>query len=90
MTVSKDSSAPLVAIVGATGNQGGSILQALKESGEKYRIRTATRDVTKASAKALEAQGVEVTQANLSAENKDELRKFFQGATYGFVSLVLL
>ncbi|KAF7326373.1 NmrA domain-containing protein [Mycena venus] len=48
MTITQDSSAPLVAVVGATGIQGGSVIDALAESTKPYRIRGFTRDATKA------------------------------------------
>ncbi|KAJ2959213.1 hypothetical protein NQZ79_g5295 [Umbelopsis isabellina] len=68
---------PLVAICGATGVQGGSVINALLESGE-YRLRGVTRKVTSDKAKALQAKGVEMVQANLV--NKDDLKGAFENA----------
>ncbi|KAJ7741791.1 hypothetical protein DFH07DRAFT_964842 [Mycena maculata] len=61
MTISQleDPSAPLVAVAGATGNQGGSVMHALAESDRAYRIRGFTRDPSKPAAQALIAKGVE-------------------------------
>ncbi|CAO1622807.1 unnamed protein product [Sympodiomycopsis kandeliae] len=57
----------LITVFGATGNQGGSVIQALLQTpySQRYRIRGVTRDTTKASSQKLAAQGVEVVQANL-------------------------
>ncbi|KAF7316469.1 hypothetical protein MIND_00166000 [Mycena indigotica] len=85
MTVSKDSSAPLVAVVGATGTQGGSVVLALSESNKPYRIRAFTRDVSKPKAKALADKGVEVVSVSITADNKDAVFKAFQGADYVFL-----
>lgn len=68
---------PLVAICGATGVQGGSVVDALLETGE-YRLRGLTRNTSSDKAKALQAKGVEMVQADLA--NKDDLRKAFENA----------
>lgn len=86
MTITKDSSAPLIAVVGATGTQGGSVVKALSESAKPYRIRAFTRDATKPAAQALAELGAEVVQVNLIVENRDEVFKAFVGADYAFVS----
>ncbi|KAG2172738.1 hypothetical protein INT43_000085 [Umbelopsis isabellina] len=70
-------SKPLVAICGATGVQGGSVLQALLETGD-YRLRGLTRNVSSDKAKALQEKGVEMVQADLA--NKDDLKRAFEGA----------
>ncbi|CAD6442183.1 3f8367d9-64e3-4ab1-ae21-f3ffc836c92d [Sclerotinia trifoliorum] len=60
----------LIVVFGATGNQGGSVVeQILSDSKfeQSWAIRAITRDVNKPSAKALEAQGVEVVAADLDA-----------------------
>jgi uncharacterized protein YbjT (DUF2867 family) len=86
MTITQAASAPLIAVVGATGAQGGSVIKALSESDKPYRIRGFTRDATKAAAEALKKQGVEMVTVNLVVENKEEVYKAFTGADYAFVS----
>lgn len=87
MTISTDASAPLIAVVGSTGLQGGSVINNLAASTLPYRVRGLTRDVSKPKAKALENQGVEVVSCNLSADNAAGIEKAFAGAKYVFVSL---
>jgi uncharacterized protein YbjT (DUF2867 family) len=89
MPISSSPSAPLIVIVGSTGNQGGSIIQALAESDKPYRIRGITRDVTKPAAQKLASQGVEMVNVALSVENADTVRKAFLGADMVFVSSFL-
>lgn len=55
-------------IVGATGNQGGSVIDAVLAHPaltERYGLRGITRNLTSSSAKALTAKGVELVQADL-------------------------
>ncbi|KAJ7893730.1 NAD(P)-binding protein [Mycena olivaceomarginata] len=85
MTITQATSAPLIAVVGATGLQGGSVIKALSESDKPYRIRGFTRDATKAAAEALKKQGVEMVAVNLVVENKQEVYKAFAGADYAFL-----
>lgn len=52
-----------ITIFGATGNQGGSIINALlgdKSLSQEYKIRGVTRDTSKPNAQALAKKGVEV------------------------------
>jgi uncharacterized protein YbjT (DUF2867 family) len=86
MTITKAQSTPLIAVVGATGVQGGSVIKALSESDKPYRIRGFTRDVAKPAAEALKKRGVELVAVNLVLENKEEVYKAFVGADYAFVS----
>ncbi|CAM1502639.1 Fc.00g074150.m01.CDS01 [Cosmosporella sp. VM-42] len=59
-------STKLIAVLGATGNQGGSVVNTfLKEPG--WRIRAITRNVLSPKAQALEARGMEVVQANMDS-----------------------
>jgi len=83
--ITADASAPLVVVVGATGNQGGSVIQALSESEKSYRIRGITRDTNKESAKSLEKKGVEMVAVTLSLDNKESTYKAFEGATVAFL-----
>ena len=57
----------IVAVVGATGIQGGSVVSTLLQDGT-YKIRGITRNVTGAKATQLTAQGVEMVEANLDDE----------------------
>jgi uncharacterized protein YbjT (DUF2867 family) len=90
MTIAQTGSAPLVAVVGAIGAQGGSVIRALAESDKPYRIRGFTRDVTKAAAEALKNQGVEMVAVNLVVEKKDEVYRAFAGADFAFVRFMLV
>jgi uncharacterized protein YbjT (DUF2867 family) len=74
---------PLIVVLGATGAQGGSVVNYLLKSG-KYRVRGTTRDVNSAKAKELKDKGVEVVVADNS--NKEQLREAFKGA-YGVYSV---
>lgn len=67
----------LIVIVGATGGQGGGVVNAFLSRPE-YRIRGITRNTQSDKAKALAAKGVEVVQA----DQKDEasLLRAFDGA----------
>ncbi|KAJ7621248.1 NAD(P)-binding protein [Roridomyces roridus] len=85
MTITQDPSAPLVAVVGATGRQGGSVVQALIESDKAYRIRAFTRDGEKPEARALAALGVDIVVLSLVVANKDAVFDAFRGADYGFL-----
>ncbi|KAG8859567.1 hypothetical protein FRB96_004451 [Tulasnella sp. 330] len=84
MTISQDPSAPLIAVVGATGMQGGSVIKRLAESPKPYRIKGFTRDPSKPAAKALAEQKVEIVVVSLTVDNKDAVYKAFQGADIAF------
>ncbi|KAL6838057.1 NAD(P)-binding protein [Trichoderma camerunense] len=57
----------LVTVVGATGAQGGSVVDyLLKNKSQEYAIRAVTRSTESAAAKALVARGVEVVRADLT------------------------
>ncbi|KAK7065009.1 NmrA domain-containing protein [Favolaschia claudopus] len=85
MTITSDPTAPLVAVVGATGNQGGSVIHALAESRKPYRIRGFTRDATKPAAQELAKLGVEIFVVSLVVENKDKVYEAFVGADFAFL-----
>jgi hypothetical protein len=70
----------LVVVVGATGNQGGSVARRFLEAG--FRVRGLTRNVTSSAATALASSGVEVVQADLN--DPDSLKKAFKGANIIF------
>ena len=69
----------IVAVVGATGQQGGAVARALLKSGE-WKVRGLTRNTSSKSALALAASGIEVVAANI--DDVDSLVKAFEGA-YG-------
>ncbi|KAJ7468470.1 NAD(P)-binding protein, partial [Mycena latifolia] len=85
MPITSSPAAPLVVVVGSTGNQGGSVIQALAGSDRPYRIRGLTRDVSKPAARKLAAQGVEMVNVSLTVDNVDEVRKAFAGANIAFI-----
>ncbi len=58
-----------ILVVGATGNQGGAVVNALLEKGSSYRIRGLTRDPKSDKAKQLADQGVELVQGDLDDKN---------------------
>jgi nucleoside-diphosphate-sugar epimerase len=67
----------LIVIVGATGNQGGSVASVfLKEPG--WKVRALTRNTSSAKSLALAAQGAEVVQADL--DRPGTLTAAFEGA----------
>ncbi|KAJ7069335.1 NAD(P)-binding protein [Mycena amicta] len=85
MTITSTPSAPLIAVVGATGLQGGSVIAALAASSKAYRVRGFTRDPSKPAAQALKEKGVQVVQVELGVGNKDKVFEAFVGADYVFL-----
>ncbi|MFC9351720.1 NmrA/HSCARG family protein [Arthrobacter sp. NPDC057013] len=70
-----------IAVVGATGNQGGSVVQALLDG--DVRVRALVRDAGKPAARALAARGVELTVGDLADEAS--LDTFLDGVDAVFV-----
>jgi uncharacterized protein YbjT (DUF2867 family) len=71
----------IIAVIGATGSQGGGLCQAiLADPNGGFAVRAITRDPNKDKAKALAAKGAEVVSANL--DDVASLKKAFAGA-YG-------
>jgi uncharacterized protein YbjT (DUF2867 family) len=71
----------VIAVVGATGAQGGSLARAiLADPAGGFACRAITRDPAKESARALAAKGAEVVRADL--DDVESLKKAFAGA-YG-------
>src|SRR5207244_3948823 len=69
----------IIAVVGATGSQGGGLSRAiLADPNGGFGLRAITRDPNKENAKALAAKGAEVVQANL--DDVESLKKAFAGA----------
>jgi len=84
MTISHELSAPLVVVVGATGMQGGSVINALIESDKPYRLRGLTRDASKPAARKLIDQGVEMVSVSISADNAEKVHQASEGANIAF------
>jgi uncharacterized protein YbjT (DUF2867 family) len=69
----------VVAVVGATGAQGGGLVRAiLGDQSEDFIVRAITRDVESPKAQDLARSGAEVVQADL--DDFDSVRKAFDGA----------
>ncbi|KAJ7356465.1 NmrA-like protein [Mycena albidolilacea] len=84
MPIIQDPSAPLVAVIGATGAQGGSVVKALRV--EPYRVRGFSRDSTKPATQKLVNQGVEVADVSLVLGNVKDVFKAFEGTKIAFIS----
>ncbi|KAJ2724737.1 hypothetical protein GGI07_001790 [Coemansia sp. Benny D115] len=72
-----------IAIVGATGLQGGSVVKALYGTGE-YSIRALTRNPESASSKALKEKYPKIELVQTDIDNFDSLCKAFKGADVVF------
>jgi uncharacterized protein YbjT (DUF2867 family) len=73
-----------IAVVGATGAQGGGMVRAiLADSAGEFAVRALARDPRSPRAQELAAAGVEVVQADL--DDEDSLRKAFDGVYGAFV-----
>src|SRR2546425_3645249 len=69
----------IIAVVGATGTQGGGLCQAiLADPNGGFAVRAITRDPNKDKAKALASKGAEVVKADL--DDVESLKKAFAGA----------
>lgn len=74
----------IILVTGATGKQGGAVINALHKSKGNWRIRALTRNPSAANSKALARQGVEVVFGNW--DDSDSLRTALQGV-YGVFSV---
>jgi uncharacterized protein YbjT (DUF2867 family) len=72
----------LVAVCGATGNQGGSVVNFLLKE-KKYNIRGLTRDPSSSGSKELQAKGVEMVKADYS--DRASLDTALRGVNYLFI-----
>lgn len=70
-------------VVGATGAQGASVVDALIASTQPYAIRGLTRDAESASSKRLADQGVELSTASIT--EPEGIAKAIDGAEIVFV-----
>jgi len=71
----------LVVVFGATGNQGGSVIEAIlrdPKASSKFKLRGVTRDTSKPASQSLAAKGVEMVAADLS--DKSSLSEAIRGA----------
>lgn len=75
----------IITVYGATGNQGGSVVNSLLEnkSGD-FKIRGVTRNPDSEKAKALAARGVEIVKAD--GLRKDQMLVAFQGTWAVFLN----
>src|SRR5687768_15222477 len=73
----------IIAVVGATGAQGGGLVRAiLADKDGQFAARAVTRNVDSDKAKALKKSGAEVVRADL--DDEESLKKAFQGAHGAF------
>ena len=73
----------IIAVVGATGAQGGGLCRAiLKDKNGGYRVRALTRNTESAKAKELQKLGAEVVRVDV--DDAESLKKAFQGAHGAF------
>jgi len=75
--------AQVVAVAGATGKQGGSVVRYLLENGDQFKIRALTRNVNSDKARELQAQGVEVVTADFG--DPKTLEAAFSGCYAAFL-----
>ncbi|KAK0620714.1 hypothetical protein B0T14DRAFT_497189 [Immersiella caudata] len=71
----------LIVVIGATGNQGGSVARRFLQD-SSFAVRALTRNPASPAAKALKEQGAEVVQAEL--EDAESLKTAFKGANLIF------
>ncbi|ORX39068.1 hypothetical protein BD324DRAFT_618413 [Kockovaella imperatae] len=76
------SSLPIVTVLGATGYQGGSVVDALLATG-KFTVRGVTRNPDSAFAKSLAQKGVQVVKGD--ANDSSSLKSAFEGAWGAFL-----
>ena len=73
----------IIAVIGATGAQGGGLVRAiLNDSNSNFTVRAITRNTDSDKAKELTKLGAEVVSADL--DNIDSLKKAFEGAHGAF------
>ena len=71
----------IIAVVGATGSQGGGLVRAiLNDKNSEFTVRAITRDPNSEKAQELAAMGAEVVKGDI--DNPESMRKAFEGA-YG-------
>ena len=70
-----------IAIIGATGQQGGAVAQALLNKG--FKIRALTRNTNSAPAEALRSKGAEIFATNF--DDPASLESAFRGSDSAFI-----
>lgn len=74
----------LIAVVGATGSQGGGLVRAiLDDPSHEFRVRALTRSASSTKARELADAGAEVMEADL--DDATSMRRAFEGADGAFV-----
>ena len=74
----------LIAVVGATGSQGGGLVRAiLEDPSHEFRVRALTRSASSKKARELAEAGAEVEEADL--EDGPSMRRAFEGTDGAFV-----
>lgn len=76
--------APVIAIIGATGNQGGAVARSLLQN-PSFKVRAITRNASSEASKALASAGAEVVQA--SGFNLREMAVALKGAWGLYVNI---
>lgn len=82
ITTSSAADAPLFVVVGSTGTQGRSVIDAIAADKKDYRVRGLTRDPSKTSAKELKKLGVEVVAGDV--DDASSIERAFEGAEIVF------
>lgn len=80
----------VLGVIGATGNQGGSVIDFVlndQQLSSQYNIRAFTRDASKESGQALKAKGIEVVEADVA--DKPSLVSAFKGVDVLFAMTAL-
>lgn len=75
---------PIIAVFGATGNQGGSVARSLLQN-TSFTVRAITRNHSSAASQGLALSGAEIVKAN--GFNSSEMLSAFNGAWGAFVNL---
>ncbi len=73
----------VIAVMGATGLQGGAVVEALLKFSDQFDIRAITRTPDSEKAKALAAKGIEVVKAD--ADDEDTMTRAFSDAYGAFL-----
>jgi len=76
------SNKPIFLVFGATGAQGGSVVEAVINDGNHWALRALVRDPTKDKAKELAKKGVELIKGDVN--NVEDLRRAFKGVEATF------